>query len=114
VRTVAWLVELSWWDTPEAAEAALTKRKTETRFPFETAGPAIDWLLNTLGEEKHSSGRCLATQAVLRFPRILTYSSSVLQRGWNMVTLSREAGGLGLSEEVATAHCQLATGASHC
>ena len=63
VRTVARLVELSWWDTAEAAEAALTKRKVNNRFAFETAGPAIDWLLITLGEEKHSSGRCLAAQA---------------------------------------------------
>ena len=101
VRTVARLVELGWWDTAEAAEAVLTRRKTKSRYTFETAGPAIDWLLNTLGGEKHSSGRCLAAHAVFSIPLILTYNASALQRGWELVTLSREAGGLGLSEEVA-------------
>ena len=101
VRTVARLVELGWWDTAEKAEAVLTRRKTKSRYTFETAGPAIDWLLNTLGGEKHSSGRCLAAHAVFSIPLILTYNASALQRGWELVTLSREAGGLGLSEEVA-------------
>jgi hypothetical protein len=101
VRTVARLVQLGWCDTAEAAEAMLTKRKGRHRYGYETAGPAIDWLLNTLGEEKHSSGRCLAAHAVYSFPHILAYTTSVLQRGWEVVTLSREAGGLGLSEEVA-------------
>ena len=53
VRTVARLVELGWCDTAEAAEAMLTRRKSNSRYTFETAGPAIDWLLNRLGEEKH-------------------------------------------------------------
>ena len=101
VRTVARLVELGWWDTAEAAETMLTRLKTHKRFAFETAGPAIDWLINTLGEEKHSSGRCLAAHAVHRFPLILAYKTSTLQRGWEVVTLQREAGGLGLSEGVA-------------
>ena len=101
VRTVARLVELGWLDTAEAAEAVLTKRQVRNRFSFETAGPAINWLLNTLGEEKHSSGRCLAAHAAFTFPTILTLSLSLLQRGWELVTFSREAGGLGLSEEVA-------------
>ena len=102
VRTVARLVELGWWDTAEAAEAMLTRHKTANRFPFETAGLAIDWLLMKLGEEKHScSGRRLAAHAVSSIPLILTHNASALQRGWEVVTLSREAGGLGLSEEVA-------------
>ena len=101
VRTVARLVQLGWCDTAEAAEAMLTKRKGSHRYAFETAGPAIDWLLNTLGEEKHSSGRCLAAHAIFRQPHILAAATSVLQRGWELVTLPREAGGLGLSEEVA-------------
>ena len=101
VRTVARLVQLGWWDTAEAAEAMLTRRKTKSRYTFETAGPAIDWLLDTLGGEKHSSGRCLAAHAVFSIPLTLTYNASALQRGWELVTLSREAGGLGLSEEAA-------------
>ena len=101
VRTVARLVELGWWDTAEAAEAVLTRRKSNSRFPFETAGPAIDWLLNRLGEKKHSSGMPCSARAVYRYPLILTYITSVLQRGWELVTLSREAGGLGLPEDVA-------------
>ena len=99
VRTVARLVELGWCDTAEAAEAMLTRPKTESRFTFETAGPAIDWLLNTLGEEKHRSGRSCAARAVFAFPLILAYSVPTLQRGWEAVISSREAGGLGLSEE---------------
>ena len=100
VRTVARLVELGWWDTAEEAEAMLTRHKTANRYAFETAGPAINWLNNTLGDEKHSSGRPCAAHTVHRFPEVLTRSVSVLQRGWEVVTLSREAGGLHLSEEV--------------
>ena len=101
VRTVARLVELGWWATAEAAEAALTKRKVGSRFAYETAGPAIDWLIETLGEGKHRSGRSCAAQAVFKWPRVLVYSTSSLQAGWEMVVHSREAGGLGLSLEVA-------------
>ena len=79
----------------------LTRLKTESRFTFETARPAIDWLLNTLGEEMHRSGRCCAAQAVYRFPLVLASSVAALQQGWEVVVSSREAGGLGLSEEVA-------------
>ena len=101
VRTVARLVELGWCDTAEAAEAALTRRELYVRFEFETAAPAIDWLINTLGDEKRSNGRCRAAHAVSKFPRILSCSTSVLQQGWEIVVLPREAGGVGLSEEVA-------------
>ena len=101
VRTVARLVELGWWATPEAAEAALTRVRTVSRFPYETVGPAIDWLLETLGEGVHRSGRSCAAQAVFKWPRILTLSTSLLQAGWEMVVGSREAGGLGLPVELA-------------
>ena len=74
VRTVARLVELGWCETAEATEAMLTRQKHRNRFAFETAGPAIDWLLNTLGEEKHRSGRSCAARAVFAFPLILAYS----------------------------------------
>ena len=100
-RTVARLVELGWCDTAESAEAMLTRKKSKSRYAFETAKPAIDWLLNTLGEEKHSSGRCLAALAVSRQSLLLASTLSALQRGWEVATLPREAGGLGLSEEVA-------------
>ena len=101
VRTVARLVELGWWVTPEAAEAALTTTKNRTRYPYETAGPVIDWLLETLGEGEHRSGKSCAAQAVFKDPHILARSTSALQAGWEMVVHSREAGGLGLSLEVA-------------
>jgi hypothetical protein len=101
VRTVARLVELGWSDTSEAAEAVLTRRKTNSRYAFETAGPAIDWLSETLGNEQHSSGRCLAAHAVFRSPSLLTYNTSLLQRGWELVIMPRAAGGFGLSGEIA-------------
>jgi hypothetical protein len=97
------LVELGWWATPEEAEDVLTRMKNKNgiRFAYETAGAAIDWLIETLGEGEHRSGRSCAAQAVCNEPRILTYSTSQLQAGWEMVVLPREAGGLGLSVEVA-------------
>jgi len=101
VRTVARLVELGCWATAEEAEAALTRRAAGSRFPFETAGPAIDWLFDTLGEEEHSRGLSCAALAVFQYPRLLTYSTALLQRGWETVVLSREDGGLGLVEKVA-------------
>ena len=101
VRTVARLVELGWWATAEEAEAALTRRKGTERFPFETAGPAIDWLFDTLGEEEHSGGMSCAAFAVCKEPRLLVNSTAVMQRGWETVVLSREDGGLGLNKKVA-------------
>jgi len=98
VRTVARLVELGWWATAEEAEAALTRRGTPQRFPFETAAPVIGWLVDTLGKEEHSGRRCYAAHAVFKFPLILTRSTSLLQRGWETVVLPLEDGGLGLEE----------------
>jgi hypothetical protein len=101
VRTVARLVELGWWATPEVAEARLTRGTNGTRYAYETASLANDWLLETLGEGEHRSGRSCAAQAVCNEPRVLTYSISALQAGWDIVVHSQEAGGLGLSVEVA-------------
>ena len=100
-RTVARLVELGWFATQEAAEAALTRVKNSNRYAYETAGSAIDWLIETLGEGEHRSGRSCAAQAVFQWPHILAHSTSALQTGWEMVVQPREAGGLGLSLEVA-------------
>jgi hypothetical protein len=102
-RTVARLVELGWWDTPEAAEDVLTRMKNKNgiRFAYETAGAAIDWLIETLGEGEHRSGRSCAAAAVFQWPHILIFSKSALQAGWEMVVQPREAGGLGLPVEVA-------------
>jgi hypothetical protein len=100
-RTVARLVVLGWWATEEAVEAALTSKTNGTRYPYETAGPAIDWLVETLGEGKHRSRRSFAAQAVFQFPPVLTRSTSLLQAGWETVVQPREAGGLGLPAEVA-------------
>jgi len=101
VRTVARLVELGWWATAEEAEAGLTRRELTQRFPFETAGPVIDWLVETLGEEEHSRGMSCAARAVFQFPHLLALTTSLLQRGWENVVLSREDGGLGMDEKVA-------------
>ena len=101
VRTVARLLELGWWATPEAAEAALTRVKTHNRFAYETAGLVIDWLLETLGEGEHRSKRSCAAQAVFKWPHILARSTSALQTGWEMLVQPREAGGLGLPVLVA-------------
>jgi hypothetical protein len=101
VSTVARLVELGWWATPEAAEAALTTTKSRTRYPYETAGAAIDWLIETVGDGKHRSGRSFAAAAVSKWPYVLVLNTSLLRAGWEMVVQPREAGGLGLSVEVA-------------
>ena len=88
---------MGWFATQEAAEAALTRVKNSNRYAYETAGSAIDWLIETLGEEEHRSRRrSCAAQAVFQWPHILTFSTSLLQAGWEMVVHSREAGGLGL------------------
>ena len=101
VRTVARLVELGWWATAEEAEAVLMKGAIHNRFAFETAGPVIEWLITTLGEEEHSRGLSCAAHAVSKFPRLLTYTTALLQRGWDTLVLSREGGGLGMDENVA-------------
>ena len=102
VHTVARLLELGWCATPEAAEARLARGNGHNRYAYETAGSAIDWLIETLGEGEHpSSGRSCAAQAFFKWPRILICSTSALQRGWEMVVQPREAGGLGLPVEVA-------------
>ena len=102
VSTVARLVQLGWFATAEDAETVLTVRKTDSRYAFETAGPAIDWLRETLGEGVHHvSGRCCAAQAVFKFPRIITYTTATLQHGWESVLRPLDAGGLGLSHDVA-------------
>ena len=105
VRTVARLVELGWWDTAEKAEVALTRLKMreerETRFPYETASLAIEWLVVTLGWVEHRSGRCCAAQAIHKYPDVLASTTSTLQRGWDTFVLSREDGGLGVPREVA-------------
>ena len=101
VRTVARLVELGWWARAEKAEAALTRRETHSRFAYETAGPVIDWLVETLGLGEHRSGRCCAAQAIHKYPDMLASTTSTLQRGWDTLVLSREVGGLGVPREVA-------------
>jgi hypothetical protein len=76
-RTVARLVVLGWWATAEAAEAALTRGNKHHRYAYETAGAAIDWLIETLGEGEHRSGRSCAAAAVFQWPLILTRSMSL-------------------------------------
>ena len=102
-RTVARLLELGWWATAEEAEVRLTRGKGPERYAYETAGPAIDWLIETLGEGKHpsSSKRSCAAHAVFKHPHILTHSTSAIQAGWEMVVHPQEAGGLGLPVDVA-------------
>jgi hypothetical protein len=57
-RTVARLLELGWWATPEEAEARLTRGKNTNRFAYETAGAAVDWLIETLGEAPQREELC--------------------------------------------------------
>ena len=56
-RTVADLVRRGWFKSEEAVVAVLTRAKTNSsRYAFETAEPAADWLEATLGPEPVKDG----------------------------------------------------------
>ena len=97
-RTVADLVQRGWFESEEAAVALLTRGKTTvSRYAFETAEPAADWLEATLGPEPVKDGLCPAAKAVCRFPVLLRQDAATLQRKWDTLTLSAERGGVGIA-----------------
>jgi len=103
-RTVAYLVDLGWFKTKNDVVALLTRAKSRTdRYPFETAKPAADWLVATLGPEPVVKGLCPAARAVKTFPALLTRDTAMLQLKWDALMLPIEQGGVGcvLSEEQA-------------
>jgi hypothetical protein len=103
-RTVADLVRRGWFESEEDAVALLTKTPSrESRFPYETAKPAADWLEATLGPEPLKGGVLPAAKAVKRFPDLLYQDAATLQRKWDGLMLPAEQGGVGIafSEEQA-------------
>jgi hypothetical protein len=103
-RTVADLVRRGWFESEQAAVALLTRKKTGvTRFAFETAKLAADWLEATLGRVPLKGGLLPAAKAVKAFPELLYQDAAALQRKWDALTLPAEQGGVGIafSEEQA-------------
>jgi hypothetical protein len=95
---VADLVQRGWVESEEAAVALLTRGKTTvSRYAFETAEPAADWLEATLGPEPVKDGLCPAAKVVCRFPVLLQQDAATLQRKWDALTLSAERGGVGIA-----------------
>ena len=71
-RTVADLVRRGWFKSEEAAVALLTRgNANHSRYAFETAEPAADWLEATLGPESVKDGLCPAARAVMGVPHLL-------------------------------------------
>jgi hypothetical protein len=102
--TVADLVGRGWSESEDAVVALLTRNMTgRSRFPFETAKPAADWLEATLGLEPLKSGLLPAAKAVKAAPLLLCCDEVTLQRKWDALTLPAEQGGAGftLSKEQA-------------
>jgi hypothetical protein len=103
-RTVADLVERGWFKTEAVVVALLTKTPSRvSRFPYETAKPAADWLEATLGLEPLKGGVLPAAKVVKAFPDLLFLDAAALQRKWDALTLPTEQGGVGIafSEEQA-------------
>ena len=86
------------FESEEEVVALLTRAPSRlSRFPFETAKAAADWLEATLGPEPVTKdGLCPAVKAVKRFPEFLYCDSATLQRKWDALTLSLERGGVGI------------------
>ena len=97
-RTVADLVRRGWFKSEEAAVALLTRSNTSSgsRYPFETAEPAADWLEAMLEPEPVKDGLCPAARAVRRNPSLLWQDAATLQRKWDALTLSTERDGVGI------------------
>ena len=97
-RTVADLVRRGWFVSEEEAVALLTRvRACHSRYAFETAEPAADWLEATLGPEPVKDGLCPAARVVKRDPSLLYKDAATLQRKWDALTLSTERGGVGIA-----------------
>ena len=89
--------------TPQALEGEALKelldRANEGKrrsFPLETAKPAADWLVATLGDEPMEGGLCPAAAAVKRSPELLATDTATLQRLWDALVLPKERGGNGI------------------
>ena len=97
-RTVADLVRRGWFKSEEATVALLTRGKGNgSRFPFETAEPAADWLEATLGPEPVKDRLCPAAKAVKGEPLLLARDEAMLQRKWDALTLPAERDGVGIA-----------------
>ena len=97
-RTVADLVRRGWFKLEQEAVALLTRAKSGvSRYAFETAEPAADWLEATLGPEPVKDGLCPAARAVKRDPHFLASDAATLQLKWDALTLSVEHGGAGIA-----------------
>ena len=97
-RTVADLVRRGWFKTEDTVVALLTRAPSrESRFAFETAKPAADWLEATLGLEPLKGGVLPAAKAVKAFPVLLFCDAATLQRKWDALTLPAEHGGVGIA-----------------
>jgi hypothetical protein len=98
-RTVADLVRRGWFKTEEAVLLVLGRlsKTNKTRYPFETAKPAADWLEATLGRVPLKGGVLPAAKAVKAFPELLQLDAATLQRKWDALTLSAEQGGVGVA-----------------
>jgi hypothetical protein len=104
-RTVADLLRRGWFQTEAAVLLLLGKASTRarSRFPYDTAKPAADWLEATLGRELLKGGLLPAAKAVTTFPSLLYQDAGTLQRKWDALMLPAEQGGVGIafSEEQA-------------
>jgi hypothetical protein len=99
-RTVADLVRRGWFASEAAAVAVLTRRKSTTsRYPFESAGPAADWLEEKLACVPAKDGVSAVARAITNKPELLVRSVERLQRGWDMLLSPIADGGLGYTPD---------------
>ncbi len=92
------LVRRGWFESEEDAVALLTKTPSrESRFPYDTAKPAADWLEARLGSVPVKGGVLPAAKAVKADPSLLAKDAATLQRKWDALTLPAEQGGVGIA-----------------
>ncbi len=98
-RTVADLVERGWFESEEAVMHVLGRasKRARSRFPYETAQPAADWLETMLGLVQLKGGLLPAAKAVKACPQLLCQDAATLQRNWDALTLPAEQGGAGIA-----------------
>ena len=89
-RTVADLVERGWFESEEAVMHVLGRasKRARSRFPYETAQPAADWLETMLGLVQLKGGLLPAAKAVKACPQLLCQDAATLQRNWDALTLA--------------------------
>jgi hypothetical protein len=98
-RTVEDLVRRGWFESEDEVLQVLGKasKRSGSRFPYETAEPAADWLEATLGLEQLKGGLLPAAKAVKAFPELLYRDAATLQRKWDALTLPAEQAGVGIA-----------------